>query len=197
HAWVEIYKEGLGWQVIEATTAPSDDSGLPGLAGIFRNNPFSDASRNIIDGVRKINTERTKSAVLRLFIITVCLFALAYFIRMFYRVIRRHRGFSPKKKGAGLSNRYTHLAGVYAFANDDRRKYSYEEFFSLMLEREKLKDLPPDIADRFEKALFSGEGISDEEYSSLKDYLKTCLKDTVGSMKTGRKLNYYLVSVIW
>lgn len=197
HAWVEIYKEGLGWQVIEATTAPSDDSGLPGLAGIFRNNPFSNASRNIIDGVRKINTERTKSAVFRLFIITVCLLALAYFVRMAYKVIRRHRGFNTKNMQANLSNRYLQLKEVFIFANGNGEGLSYKEFFSILLGRETLGEMPPDLADRFEKALFSGDEISAQDYSTLTGYIKTCLRDTVKSMKAGRKLKYYLVNILW
>ena len=197
HAWVEIYKEGLGWQVIEATTAPSEDGGLPGLAGIFRNNPFSNASRNIIDGVRKINTERTKSAIFRLFIITVCIFALAYFIRMAYRVIKRHRGFSTKSRQANLSNRYLQLKEVFIFANERGKGLSYKEFFETLLAGESAAQLPPDLADRFENALFSGNEISDEDYSSLTGYIKACLRDTVKSMKAGRKLKYYLVNILW
>ena len=57
--------------------------------------------------------------------------------------------------------------------------------------------MPPDLADRFEKALFSGDEISAQDYSTLTGYIKTCLRDTVKSMKAGRKLKYYLVNILW
>ncbi|MBR6702347.1 MAG: hypothetical protein IKI78_04315, partial [Clostridia bacterium] len=72
------------------------------LANLFGNNPFSAASRNLIEGVRKMDNEKTKSGIATLFILILSVFLLIYIIRAALRLIRRHRGFSSADRRAGL-----------------------------------------------------------------------------------------------
>ena len=198
HAWVEIYKEGLGWTPVEATIAPSEDGPVNMLAGLFGNNPFSAASRNLIEGVRKIDNEKTKSGIATLFIIIAAALMLLYLTRTAVRVIRRHSGFSRKDKRTGLSNRYKHLYAVCALSDGlDSRSRSYDEFFDTLLTLHPVPDMPQDIAERFEKALFSGGEIRDEEFDSIVSALKAQVKELVGGMGFSKKVRYYFIQNLW
>ncbi len=197
HAWVEVYQKGLGWQVVEATTAPSDDSGLSLLGGIFRNNPFSNTTRNIIDGVRKINTEQTKAGIFRLFMITVGLLLLAYLIRMAVIVIPRHRSFNTSDRRVNIGSRYLRLYDTLKFTGAFKSEKAYGEFFEMFAGNERYDFIPPGFCDDFERALFSGREISGPEYDSIIGVIKKCQSETVGSMKTGKKIQYYLIRIMW
>ena len=198
HAWVEIWQDGIGWTVVEATTAPSEDGPVNVFANIFSNNPFSAASRNLIDGVRKMDNEKTKSGIAAFFILILSILLLLYIIRVAFRVIRRHTGFSPKNKRVSLSNRYRHLFEVCALSDGlDTRAMSYEEFFDYLAENHPGIKTPGDICDRFEKAVFSGREIEDDEFNSIVSSLKGGIKELAGNMKFSKKIRYLFIDNLW
>ncbi len=198
HAWVEIYQKGIGWTPVEATTAPSEDGPVNMLANLFGNNPFSAASRNIIDGVRKIDNEKTKSGIAALFLSVLSIFMLIYIARVAYRVLRRHFGFSAKDKKKSLSNRYAHLFEVCSLCDGlDARSRSYDEFFDYMSDTHRMARFSDGFCSRFERALFSGRDIDDGEFRLLVSDLKSGVKELRRRMKFSKKIRLYFIDNLW
>ncbi len=198
HAWVEIYQSGIGWTVVEATTAPSEDGPGNVLANLFRNNPFSAASQNLIEGVRRIDNEKTKSGIATLFILILSLFLLIYIIRVSVRVIRRHHGFSSKDRRAALSNRYRHLLDVCCMSDGlDSRARSYEEFFDYLTEYHPGARTSPELCSRFEKALFSGRDIDNDEFNLLVSAFKSGVKEIRKTLSFTKRVRYYFIDNLW
>lgn len=198
HAWVEIYKDGIGWIPVEATTAPSADSGRNLLAEIFSGpNSLTSLPRDMIEKVRQMNAENTTAKLAALGLAIWYLIRGVYFLRLFLLVIKRHRGFYTKKNRVNLNNRYKHLVQVWQFAYNDKVNYSYLEFFALLKEKELLPENCDELAEDFEKALFSSEETDAEKVKGMSKALISALWKIVWKMPLLKKADFFLLKVLW
>lgn len=198
HAWVEIYREGIGWIPVEATTAPSADSGRSLLAEIFSGpNSLTSLPQDVIKKVRQMNAENTTAKLAALGLAIWYLIRGVYFLRLFILVIKRHRGFYTKKNRVNLNNRYKHLVQVWQFAYDDNTNYSYRDFFRLLNEKELLPENSENLTEDFEKALFGSDETDIEEAKRMSKLLVSSLWKIVREMSILKKANFFLLKVLW
>ncbi len=196
HAWVEIYKDGIGWVVVEATTAASADEAPTLLQAFFRaTNPLSSATRNISETIQKMNTEKTKRRLIIMLISAVLAALMFYVIRSAVKVIKRHRKFRSDDVRAALSSRYRHLYSVWKFAGGyTGKELSYAEFCGEM-EKAGCVENADEFCEKLEGVLFGGREAGEKEMFT--DAFGMFLKTTTRNMKFGKKIRYYLLDVMW
>ena len=96
-----------------------------------------------------------------------------------------------------IGNRYLRLYDTLKFTGAFKSEKAYGEFFEMFAGNERYDFIPPGFCDDFERVLFSGREISDPEYDSIIGVIKKCQSETIGSMKTGKKIQYYLIRIMW
>ena len=198
HAWVEIYKDGIGWVVVETTTAPSADDAPTLLQNIFRAaGPLSSATRNISETIQKLDAAKTKRRLAVMFAAALLTAVMIFVIRSAVLVIKRHREFSLKNAKKALGSRCAHLFEIRRFAKGkDTDNISYGELFRLLEEKGALDDSKAFCAE-FEKLLFSGEDENAQTVAPLIDILIKARRSMFGELGFKQKLKYCFVNVLW
>ena len=198
HAWVEIYKDGIGWVVVEATNAPSADDEPTLLQTLFRaTNPLSSATRNISETIQKIDTEKTKKRLAFLLAAAVFAVLIIYILRSAVKVIKRHRGFSLSNPRKALGNRCAHLYELWRFAYYDGNAHlSYKELFTALGKKGWLEN-SENLYKDFEKLLFSGKNENKTEFADAIECLKAAHKKAYKDMTVTQKFKYCFVKVMW
>ena len=200
HAWVEIFKDGIGWIPVEATTAPSADDGPGLLANLFGGtNPLTSGSRRMMERVRNLNADATKRNITRMLAAALAAAVLIYIIRMLVIVIKRRRAFNDKNFAKALSSRYSALYGVWLhyLENPPEKELSYLEFFEVMTEVSGSGYDAGELCDMTEKILFSGENADAEEYGKTVTAFDEFRKAVVAKMTASKKFAYYFVKILW
>lgn len=195
HAWVEIYRDGIGWIPVEATTAAPVDSKQSALSGVL-GNLFGNSPQELLDGVRRINVEKTKNRFILLILFAVILAVSVYLARMVITIFRRHRGFRTGSRRVNLGNRYIHLRDSLLFSSGDTGKaVSYRDVTDTLSRMDLLDEGDGELCRNLEKFLFSkGE---DGDYSLLTSRLIALRRAVVGKMTFTAKLRYYFVKMMW
>ncbi|MCR5523413.1 MAG: transglutaminase-like domain-containing protein [Clostridia bacterium] len=200
HAWAEIYVEGLGWKPVEATTAAVADDQQSLLSALFggTNALISPAARELMENVRQIDTEKTKTSLTKLFFAFLIMLAAAYFIRMAVITLMRHRAFHTGNLRCDVGNSYAHLYLIEKFAgNTGDRELSYSEFTAMLENRGFTGEMSgKDLCGKIEKALFSGrsdEGVCRE----LKKTLRSLKNKAFMDMTVKQKFRFLFIKVLW
>ena len=198
HAWVEVWQDGIGWVVVEATTAPSADDEPTLLQSFFRaTNPLSSATRNITETIQKLDAAKTKRRLVIMFAAALLTALMIYIIRSAVKVIKRHREFSMSNPRRALSARCSHLFELIDYAADGKDKnISYSELFAL-LESKGLIENGAVFCEEFEKLLFSASDEKAEAFAPFAEKLVSARKKLFGEMKLTRKLRYIFIDVMW
>ncbi len=204
HAWVEIYKDGLGWVPVEVTTAmPADDE--PSRRGGFLSMLFGGISAvqstsvdNKLPSISQTDTEKAESRLLSLIIILLSAAFLTYIVRMIVLTTKRRRGFAIPDGRKRVYNRYVQLCetAVYVYGNE-ADGLSYRDFAALLKEKGVLNEEESQtLRTETERALFGGKA-EDEVYAKAEEILVSCRKKLVASMSLAKKSGYYLIKVLW
>ena len=198
HAWVEIWKDGIGWGVVEATTAPSADDEPTLLQSLFRaTNPLSSATRNISETIQKLDAAKTKRRLIIMFAAAAFTAFAIYVIRSAIKVTKRHKGFSMKTPRKALGNRCAHLFEIRRFANDGKcANISYSELFASLEEKGVLDDGEA-FCGEFERLLFSGSAEESEAFAPIIEKLISARKAMFAEMSLTKKLKYCFVNIMW
>lgn len=199
HAWVEVYKDGIGWVTVEATTAPSEDSSQSLLSSLFgANSGINNTTQSLAEMVNKIDLSNTKDRLILLCIIVAVFLALLYFVRMGKTVVSRHLTFKTKNLSANLSSRYNHLYLVWQYSQNTEKIYiSFYDFINLLRANNILTDENDDFCSALEKAIFSGEKPVEDTYKYLTNQIIKCKRQIVKNMKFSRKFSYYFTKFMW
>ncbi|MBR4766923.1 MAG: transglutaminase domain-containing protein [Clostridia bacterium] len=198
HAWVEVWKDGIGWVAVEATTAPSADDEPTLLQSFFRaTNPLSSATRNITETIQKLDAAKTKRRLVIMFAAALLTALMIYIIRSAVKVIKRHREFSLKNPRRALSARCAHLFELRNYASGKKdENISYGELFGL-LESKGLIENGAVFCEEFEKLLFSASDEKAEAFAPLIEKLIFARKKMFGEMRFTQKLKYCFIDVLW
>lgn len=200
HAWVEIYEYGLGWVPVEVTQAASIDEDGGFFANLFGGtSTVSQATQSVMNQVNQIDVKRTQEAVFRFLLLLVLLFFVLYVARMLRIVLVRHRSFATADRNQNISNRYWHLYEIMAYNYEEMVScLSYEEFSDMLYSKSFLsQEESVGFCALMEQAVFSGEPLTQEEYSSLGDVIHRCHKALLKEMKWSKRMGYYFVRVLW
>ncbi|MBQ6265496.1 MAG: transglutaminase domain-containing protein [Clostridia bacterium] len=198
HAWVEVYKDGIGWVVVEATTAPSADDEPTLLQSFFRaTNPLSSATRNISETIQKLDAAKTKKRLIIMFVAALLTVLAIYIVRCAIMVIKRHKGFSMNNPRKAVGNRCAHLFEIRQFASGGRAaNISYRELFDILEEKGVTEDGKA-FCDEFERLLFSAENEQTDVFAPVIEKLITARKTMFRELGFADKLKYIFINVMW
>lgn len=198
HAWVEIFRDGIGWTPVEATTAAAEEEKSL-FASLFGNGGiFGSAQENLINGVRKIDAEKTKHNVFIMFVSMLAVLAAAYLTKMLYTVLKRHRRIASGDGRTRLGRRYAHAYDTWKYATGrENVSVPYSEFSETMTESGFLPEGDESFCVRLEKCLFGAGETDEEECGKLGLILKKYRKYIARNMKPLKKFRYYFVLFKW
>ena len=188
HAWVEIFREGFGWDATEVTMALSVDEGRSFLGALLSRSQSGNTS-GAAEMINNLNLNRTAARLILLLFIILAILAFIYLARMFASALPRHIAFARGDGREKLAARYRHLYSSYQYASDDSRVLSYREFFTQRGD--------PGFADKLEQSIFSAGNTGDDEIKSMCDEMNACRKEIIRSMPPVRRIKYYLVDFMW
>ena len=188
HAWVEIFREGFGWDATEVTMALSVDEGRSFLGALLSRSQSGNTS-GAAEMINNLNLNRTAARLILLLFIILAILAFIYLARMFASALPRHIAFARGDGREKLAVRYRHLYSSYQYASDDSRVLSYREFFTQWGD--------PGFADKLEQSIFSAGNTGDDEIKSMCDEMNACRKEIIRSMSPVRRIKYYLVDFMW
>lgn len=198
HAWVEIYKDGIGWVTVEATTAQAAEGGRSLIADIFGgSNPLTSLQQNMIDSVKNINAENTTIRFIILLTVAVMSLVVAYLVRMAGIVFRRRMSFHTKSIKANINNRWLSLKDVWDFTYNTDKNLSFEELSSEISSKGFMEESGEDFCREFERILFSGEDTDETTEREYKEKFASIRKKIKGDMSLMKKFRYYFVKVMW
>jgi transglutaminase-like putative cysteine protease len=215
HAWVEAYFDELGWIAFEPTPAyrvQSDEIHIESHQGVNTNtisspqrqNPDYLAFKNRLEeefsrlsvngdynGEKPLHPMEIPNVVLKMMMGIINIFILAILLRISYCKIKMYRLYLMKQNPRAVGYYYESIEALskHLESNEEEgltpreRLKRVEKYFSGNLNRD-------EIAQIFEKGLYSGKDLSLEELKKVKDFEKKM--EEVVKHKLGIRIFLYL-----
>lgn len=179
HAWIEVYRDGFGWEVVDVTPIDygeieeSTKTGMrAGLSKLMEG--LTDKDEKYLD--LSINWSILIKYLIRLMVLCICGIALWIISKIIIRIFSFHFG-SPEKNAI---NRYNYMIKVLRYIKlIDMAERGYKEQCK---EISSVLDLSEDtvnrLAELIEKMLFSSHSLKQDEYKFIFDTLSLGLKNS-------------------
>ncbi len=201
HAWVEIFRDGFGWDPLEVTIAVSRNENRSLLGNLLSRGQAGE-SRGAAELVERMNMSATGQRLLMLALIILALLFAFYLFKMMMKAVPRHLSFVRGDGKEIIRRRYGHLYDTYLYSNSGSGICSYREFFEIFAREsaDSAASVCGDAGDfrvKLEKALFAGENAGKSETDEIAKTLDLCRKSIVRSMPLLKKFRYFFVDFMW
>ena len=203
HAWVEVYRYGMGWVPIDVTPGfYEDEESIAEMSPESGYDNANDSDQSQSDEDKDLEAEKS-GGKLKKIMLFILLFVMIIFMVVIIRMIVIDNQIKKKINGENLNDavlfmagRIWYILGKTGLSVDRGLPVRYASQIDKTLEDSSLPHYRS-IDDIFMKARYSGKDIQQPDYEVVKNYYEVLSGTVSGRLSAVKKLMWRLIYVIY